>query len=299
MDAVVRHLNQAYADRPAYIEPLDWEVERIILLYSLAGWRWYYSDDKIETVERETEFKFPLRNPSSGRALPRVKRVGKIDRIIKQDNQYMIGEYKSTSKSLDSDSSFWDHLNLSTQISMYALAIREMNLGFDVGDTLYDVWHKPGIKPKKLTQADTKKFIEDGKYCGQTFDIKTNEDDSIAINGAKPEFTPGKKEDTFAIRETPEMFGARLLQDIQERPEYYFARRPIARTDADLRQFEKEVYHIYRTIRQMAKDDAWFMNESQCEATFKCSYCPLCYHNVDVSDGSTPDGFKRIFGGEK
>jgi hypothetical protein len=30
------------------------------------------------------------------------------------------------------------------------------------GNTLYDVWHKPTIKPKMLTQADTKAFIETG-----------------------------------------------------------------------------------------------------------------------------------------
>ena len=310
MEAVVRHLDKRYADRPLYIEPLDWEIERIILLYSLVGWRWNYSEDRIQTVEREIKFKLPLRSPTSGRALPRVKRVGKIDRIIRAENYHAIGEYKSTSKSLDSDSSFWDHLNLTTQISMYALAAREMGLDFAVSETLYDVWHRPGIRPKKLTQADTKKFVAEGmypfdpEYYQQKFDVVEDADYEpgdpsvtfcIAVNNCTAEIELGKKEGTFAVRETPEMFGARLLADIQKRPEYYFARKPIPRTDADLKQFEVELYHIYRTIRQMAKDNAWFMNEAQCEATFKCPYTSLCYHKIDISDGSVPDGFRCIF----
>ena len=308
--AVARHLNERYSNRPVHIEPIDWEVERVIILYSLAGWRWHYGDDEVETVEREIGFRLPLRNPVSGRALPHVVRLGKIDRVIRRNAQHMIGEYKSTSKSLDSDSSFWDHLNLTTQISMYALAVREMDLGYEVGDTLYDVWHKPGIRPKKLTQADTKKFLETCEYCDQPFETHVQELASggwavevasrpaTVIMGATPKPTKKNPEPKtpFAIQETPEMYGARLLIDIQERPDYYFARRPIARTDADLRKFQTELFHIYRTIRHMAKDDAWYMNESQCEATFKCPYACLCYHNVDVSNGQTPDGFKRIFG---
>ena len=309
MEAVVRHLDKRYSVRPVYIEPIDWDVERIIILYSLAGWRWHYSDDEIETVEREIKFKLPLRNPASGRALPHVKRVGKIDRVIKRGTQYMLGEYKSTSKSLDADSSFWGHLNLVTQISMYALAAREMNLDFEIGDTLYDAWHKPGIRPKKLTQADTKKFLEVCEYCDQPFEIDVQELTSggwavevagkpaTVIMGATPKPTQKNPEPKtpFAIQETPEMYGARLLIDIQERPNYYFARRPIARTDDDLRKFQTELFHIYRTIRHMTKDNAWYMNESQCEATFKCPYACLCYHNVDVSNGQTPDGFRRIY----
>jgi hypothetical protein len=39
------------------------------------------------------------------------------------------------------------------------------------------------------------------------------------------EIEPGKK--GFAIRETIAMYGARLLNDIYERPEFYYVRREI------------------------------------------------------------------------
>jgi hypothetical protein len=45
----------------------------------------------------------------------------------------------------------------------------------------------------------------------------------------------GRARKGFAIRETIGMFGARLLNDIYERPEFYFVRREIARTDAEIK----------------------------------------------------------------
>ena len=92
------------------------------------------------------------------------------------------------------------------------------------------------------------------------------------------------------------MFGARLLADIQERPEFYFARREIARTDEQIRKHLGETYHMYKIAREMEKTGWWWTNEAQCEATFRCEFTPICYHNVDVFDGkTTPPGFRRIF----
>ncbi|GAG68676.1 unnamed protein product, partial [marine sediment metagenome] len=108
------------------------------------------------------------------------------------------------------------------------------------------------------------------------------------------EFIPGAKEGTFAVRETPEMFGTRLLKEIAENPTKYFARVELTRTDADLKQLEYEMINIYHTIKFMDRNSAWWKNESQCEATFRCPYIPVCYNNVDVSNGIVPDGFKCI-----
>ncbi len=318
LDRAVRYLDSVYDHVPDWADLTDWAVERQILAVSLAGWLWLYQGSPIETIERERPFKLPLRNPETGRALPHVKRVGKIDRIVKWGNRLMVGEYKSTSKAVDGGSTLWDRLNLDSQISHYCLSARELAAAGEidgaVSGVLYDVWHKPTIRPKKLTQGGTGEFLDTGEYFGQRFEVTKMDVGSDygpcmlvpAVNGEQVEVTfgaekkPTKKnpnpERPFAIRETPAMYGARLLTDITERPEFYYARREIARTDADLAAFEWEMYNIYQSMRTMDRSDHWFHNESQCEATFKCSYCPLCYHNVDVCDGkTTPPGYKRIF----
>ena len=186
-------------------------------------------------------------------------------------------EYKSTSRAIDSGSTYWARLNLDTQINTYLQAIRELQLlgALDsrgigatdplISEVLYDVWHKPAIRPRKLTQADSKVFAESGEYCGQTFEVDLRlggYDKRVLVDGAEAEVEPGKKEGTFAIRETPDMFGARLLQSIYEEPEKHL----------------------------------WWTNENQCEATYKCPYVPICYQKLDVYDGeTTPPGFRRIF----
>lgn len=325
IERVTAWLNHCYATVPSYVDKETWEIERVILAYSMAGWLWYYQNDEIETLAAEVRFRMPVRNPASNRALPNVELIGKIDRIVKWQDRYLNLEAKSTTKSIDSDSTFWQRLNLNTQISVYAHAARFLQYtealvqyGIEadaqapqISGTLYDAWHKPGIRPKKLTQAESKAFIESGEYFERKFEVREQEtayldqasntvdtaafqqlfiDDVLAVT------EPGKKSGTFSLRETPEMFGVRLLADITERPEFYFARREIGRTSEDLEAFEWELYHIYQTMKSMNKNKHWWTDESQCEATFRCSYTPICYHRQQVCDGeTTPSGYKRIF----
>jgi hypothetical protein len=297
MDAVIRELNQTYSERPLSKTPEEWEVERIILLYSLIGYQWYYSaaDNagegyKIDSLEQK--FELPLLSPVSGRKLQANLR-GKIDRIFSAGENRFVHEYKSTSKAIDPDSTYWNHLTLDTQTRLYTYAARQLGLG--LCGVLYDVWHKPQISPKKLTQAESKKFVADGEYMGEKFVLKTWPSDAgnqISVNNIMLEIEPGAKEGTFAIRETPEMFGARLLQDITTLPEYYFARKEITHHEEDIKAFEWELFNIYTSIRMMNNKDVWWRNEAACEATYRCSYIDWCYNNLDIKPGDVPENFK-------
>lgn len=311
MDSVICYLNKTYETVPMSKTKEEWLTERAILLYSLCGYNWQYTEDDYEVIAEEIEFNLSVLNPATGRALPNVRLRGKIDKIVRSpEGVYYIDEHKSTGKSVDSDSTFWNHLNLDTQTKLYPYAAQRMQLagelepyGIKPSDPLirgvrYDAWHKPGISPKKLTQADSKKLVETGEYLGEKFEVQDGSG-AIAINGEQVEVTPGKKEGTFAVQETPEMFGTRLLADIGERPEFYFARREINRTDDELTAFEWDIYNIYKTVRSMNKDNRWWTNEQQCEATFRCPYVPICYNYVNVDDGTVPGGFKLLEWKEK
>lgn len=420
LQAVINHLNEVYKKAPAYKTITEWELEREILLVSFVGYLWRWQEDPIEVLASEVPFDLPIHN-HLGLPLPisEVKRVGKIDHVIRWQGAICALERKSTSRAIDPDSDYWDKSKKDTQVSMYALAFRDMaehdSLPDSVneilygdneqrtegqalsdapagsvdpeqsvcgspnsaskttdsvchtkglltvsretetvstvsssqsgnqavsnrheqgaakftedlagnskvrhsvcqlplvparsdvrfGGCLYDVWHKPTISPKMLTQADTKVFIETGDYMGQKFSVQErfpNPDPaqvSINVDGTWAEIEMGKK--GFAIRETVKMFGARLLSDIYERPDFYYARREIVRTDAELQKFRGELYAIYQTQKAMDKTGNWYENESQCRATFPCPYIAVCYSTgADaVCDGSTtPAGYKRIF----
>lgn len=305
MDAVLRQLNQAYQTVPLSKTREEWLTERAILLYSIAGYNWYYADDPFEVVAEEIQFRIPVRNPKTGRVLPNVTLDGKIDKIVKSPNGiYYVDEHKSTGSALDSDSPYWKHLVLDTQTRLYPYAAQQLQLAGDleqygikpsdplISGVRFDAWHKPQIRPKKLTQADSKKFVENGEYMGDKFEVKQYPQGDVSVGDEVTETSFGAKEGTFTIRETPDMYGARLLKDISERPEYYFCRKEITRTAADLKKFEQEILNIYHTIKFMDRNNTWWQNEQQCEATFRCQNLDICYNNVDLSNGNVPDGFK-------
>ena len=303
MDAVIAHLNQAYETMPISKTIEEWETERITLLYSLVGYQWYYNDAGYEVEQLEQKFDLPLRSPTTGRKL-QARLRGKIDRVFSAGNNRFVHEYKSTSKNIDPDSTYWNHLTLDTQTRLYTYAAKELGLG--MCGVLYDVWSKPKSRPKKLTQGDSKKFVADGMYCGEKFEVTgdwNQRETGIGkletggkVNGVSTVIEPGAKPGTFAIRETPKMYGARLLQDITQRPEFYFARREIAHTANDIEKFERQLYNIYKGIRNMTKTDGWWEDENACEATFKCSYLGFCYNHIDVGPDEVPDGFRKVGG---
>jgi hypothetical protein len=320
---VMTHLDLQYEKCPDWIEPKAWALEKVILITCFIGYQWYWQNDPIAFLHSELAFNLPIHMPRTGLpiSMEEAQRVGKIDHVIQWQTSIGSMERKSTSRAIDPQSDYWDKAKKDTQVSMYALAFRDLwvsgNMPQDVmdavaatpgckyGNTLYDVWHKPTIKPAMLTQKETAEFIETGTYMGETFTLtpyKENVDDDhpdiqhVDVDGEEAEVEQGKK--GFAIRETVRMYSARLLVDIQERPEFYFARREIARTDADIKKFRGDVYAIYQAMKAFAKYDLWYENEAACRATFPCTYIPICYGpGADaVCDGSTtPPGFKRIF----
>jgi len=296
MDAVVRHLNKAYAVLPLDKTPEEWEVERTILLYSLAGYKWWYNDSGYDVECLEQKFKFPLLSADTGNPV-HCTVVGKIDRVFSIEGRRYIHEYKSTSASLEPDSLYWGSLRLDTQTRLYAYAAQRTGLG-NCG-LLYDVWHKPAIRPKKLTQSDSKKFVSDGVYFGEQFELTScghsdGVSPSIRVNGKEAEVSPGAKEGTFAIRETPQMFGARLLEEITTNPEKYFARKEVDRSESDIASLEKELYCIYKTISYMGNAGHWFPVESQCESYGKCDFIDACYALHTIEKGETPAGFTKF-----
>ncbi len=293
MDAVIRHLNERYSVPPLSKTVEEWEVEKITILYTLIGYRWYYEqcDSVYEVESLEQSFDIPLLSPITGAKLQGRLR-GKIDRVFSAGNNRFVHDYKSTSKAIDPDSSFWSHLTLDTQTRLYTYAAKQLGLG--MCGVLYDAWHKPGIKPKKLSQGDSKKFVGDGMYCGEKFEVESASGPAdYTINGVSGSFELGKKEGTFAIRETPQMYGARLLQSIYEKPEFYFARKEVVHHSTSIEAFEWELFNVYHNIRSMTLHNRWTHHEHECEATFKCPFIEFCYNNIEIGPDECPDNFVK------
>lgn len=264
----------ALADRPPYLDPIDFEVEQEIAIALVRGYYTRWKDSAIiKYIAAEAPFKLPIVNPSTGRATPSFHSAGKIDGIAElPDGKLAIIEHKTTTDDLSLDSDYWKRLMLDSQISRYVLAARTM--GYDVRAIIYDVIKKPGIRPKNITKADRANATYLGHYFGHKLISECPE------------------------RETPAMYGARLLADTIERPDWYFARNEIVRLDSELDEYRAEQWTIQQTIREAELNQqkwgiaAWPRNTSACTMPYRCPYLDICRGMKGDPSEQTPEGFK-------
>ncbi|HUW48062.1 MAG TPA: PD-(D/E)XK nuclease family protein [Patescibacteria group bacterium] len=309
MDSVTRYVNHMYAKSPSDMTHDELEVERIKVLYSFVGYRWYFSEQRFDTVSSEIWFDNQIVDPSTRRFLRGFNVVGKVDHLLRDLSTGLlyIGERKSTRQSLD-NSSYWNRLQLDVQVTtyLYELRISQMlgklrKFGISENDPMihgiwYDVWHVPTTDPKLLTQADTKEFLSTHTYFGEDFEVVQTTDSTgdakVVVNDSTAPVTAGKK--GFAIRETPEMYGARLMNDISQQPQFYFEQREIPRSDSQLIEYEDMLCKIAKGVNLFNKNDLWTPNCRSCESPFYCEFRNLCMNNVRVGPSdAVPMGYRK------
>lgn len=291
MEAVARYLTWAYQTVPDNKTRDDWETERVTLLYSLSGHRWLYAADaeRWEVIGSEIKTVVPVINPDTGRKMPKTVFVLKMDRLVRDRNTGLVyvWERKSTSHSITS-ADYWQGLAQGDQISGYIYGARFAQANGllkahgikpedpPIAGAFCDVWHKPDIAPKRVSKADLKTLVETGEYCGTKITLHE------PLNGDVP----------FVV-ESPEMYGARLLADIAERPEHYFAQREVSRTDKELEQFQRRLFSIGKQIRHVEKQNLWVCNLQSCENKFRCEFMDFCRSGVRVEADTVPVGYKK------
>jgi len=281
MDAVVRYLNWVYENVPDGKTHEQWEVERITLLYSFSGYRWHYPDSLFEVMGSEIKYDLPVVDPRTNRKMTKSRSVGRVDHLIriKDSGLYYVLERKSTSQSLTTNR-YWNYLQRNVQTVDYLWATRIYqrlghleSVGIKKDDPLiegvfYDVWHKPDIAPRRLYKKELAEFEKTGEYCNQPF-------------SSIPDF------------ETPEMYGARLLSDISERPEHYFARREFPISPQQLEKFELKQSKLAKKIRLEEDKDLWVAHEGSCQTPFTCDFWPLCSQNIEIGPNDIPENFNK------
>lgn len=304
MTRVSNYLDYMYDNLHPNLDVDQASLEKTRLINAAAAYSWHYSDREEEVLARELRFELPIN-------FNRVKKqndvpnrvVGIIDKIVSRGGIPGIKEHKSTSSAIDMGSSYWDSLPMDTQALLYVYAAQRLQASGDLAaygitddnapiDTVYyDVYHKPTSKPKDLTQKASKEFVESGTYYGVAFDIDVCEQ-YCNIDGLEAVVTPGRKEGSFAIKETHAMYGARLLADMMERPEFYFAEKTLTFRPKQIAKLEKEIEDVVLNLIHMQRFDCFIQNEKHCTATYTCEYYEICKSDVDIS-GQLPLGYER------
>lgn len=274
--AAIAEATKAYAERPAWVQDeetaFEWGLEGETARRLLAGWFWRWDgDDTMETVACELEIEFPIVNPETGRSAVGYSGAVKIDNIkrLKASGMLAVVERKTSGESIELGSDYWRRLRIDPQVSLAVVAARHE--GYDVRTVIYDVCRKPAIAPKAISKADRTNADLTGSYCGEP--------------------APSPCPD----RETVAMWGARLAQDMSQRPEFYFARMEIARTDDELEEFRRDLWDQYQALRGYKHRHHWPRNADSCFNMGRCPYFDLCSGGRHLADGDEiPAGFVRL-----
>ncbi len=280
IEVMSAYLDERYANCPQSISIEKWEVEKYTLLAAFIAYCEHFQE-KEDIISSEQRFELMLRHPQTHVPIRDGKLVGRVDKFKRDGNRVKVKEYKTTGRDISTGSDYWRELEQNIQPRSYVYALHrmiekgEIDLGAMVGSVEYDVFRRPGIKPKAsvkkelvVSGAPAGKYI----YYGMTFAISNGEIPNI---------------------ETPPMFFARLLADMKDRPNFYFARREIAIPTKELEDFEQELFNLYRLIKFCRENKAWDFDKSACSSPFHCTYKDICLNNVDITENLPPNFTRR------
>jgi hypothetical protein len=219
--------------------------------------RWEeYDRNTYEAICTERAFKAPLMNPETGGISKTFHLAGKIDALAKEKatGKVVIVEHKTTGQDIGPGSDYWRKLPIDGQVSGYYVGAEAID--YPASKCLYDVIRKPTIKPLKATPEDKRKYNKDGslsKAC--------REND-----------------------ETPDEWYERLTADIASRPDYYYARIEISRSDNDLMEYLFDMWAVSREISDAQRMNRWSRNPQACSVFGTCEYFGVCTGEQDIDD---------------
>ena len=268
-----------------------WYYEAVTVECLLRGHVWRWQNEPLTPTAAEVVFDLPIINPETGAATPCFRHGGMIDQLVTlPDGRAAVLEFKTTAFGIEPDADYWARLRIDHQISNYYLAASEA-MAMTVDTVIYDVTRKPTIRPNAVPVTDEaglkvvldangeRVWRKDGKAPKQTAD---------AANGERVQTRP------MTLTE----WADRLMGDIYERPDWYYARREIPRLPADVDEYREELWQQQQQLRASEIKGRWFRNTAACVGFQRCEFFALCTAGHDMAELAdtnlpAPVGYER------
>ena len=251
----------------------------------------HWENDCISEMKPEVEFAYAIEGTRTFEAR------GKIDGLATlADGRTALVEHKTTSEGVEADSPYWTRLRFNPQLCRYVLGARA--LGVECETVIYDVFRKPALSPK-----DAVKDIDEN---GLPYVLDANGHRCMKRDGTPKKSADSARGERYRTHaETPDEYCERLKGDILSRPEFYFARREVAVTDAQLEAFMLQERMMAGQIvdarangrdavrRGLPYEAAFMMNVGRmtCDT---CDYAPFCLAGQPIDWASPPPGFAVV-----
>lgn len=219
----------------------------------------FYANDGYLTRGVEVPFSLPIYDFDSSSMSDRYY-GGFIDAVLEKDGVVWLCDHKTASQV---SPSYWMELDTNPQLSLYFLAAKQCGLE---PRFLWDVIVKPGIAPKNLTKADVKEINDEGSYQG----LPTNETVE------------------YGDKETPKLYGQRVLAAYTSDPAKYFHRRKIVRTDAEVIEQAKWLDTVTKDMSSCVRSDLpIYQNPHACKRFgTMCDFHKICSGVCEKGDTS-------------
>ncbi len=285
LGSAIEAISLIYQHCPEGVDEWDWQIERETIESLVAGYKWRWESSDITVLANEESFQLPLSNPATGSVSKIWDLAGKIDGIVElEDKRNAVMEHKFLGEDLDLNSDLWRRLQMDSQISIYVHAARRK--GWQGVETiLYDAIRKPAIKPVQVPIRDDNEFKI----------VLDRNGERVLTKQGKPRETASKG-DGYVLQSrqmTPAEWSIKLLADIGERPDFYFARVEIARLDSDIEEMLYELWDIQKTMREAQRSDRWYKTVTRNSCPF-CAFFGLCSSRFDPATGEVPEGFVKV-----
>ena len=227
--------------------------------------RWGRDRELYETLLVERIFEGPLVNPATGAPSRTWTTAGKVDAVVRRlsDGKVLLVEHKTTSDEIaDPTALYWEKLAMDSQVSHYYLGAEQA--GHAPEGCLYDVIHKPLLRPKFATPHDKRRYTKTGALHADQRDVD----------------------------ETPEQYGERVRQEVESAPARHYRRREVPRTEADLLDYLYEAWQYGKQIREAELAGRHPKNPEACHRYGTCPFWEHCAHGLRLEDH--PSRFVRL-----
>ena len=191
---------------------------------------WWSHTNDLEVLSIEETYWCRLYNLDTNRRSRKFVLSGKLDKVVREGDQIVLYDHKTTSSKIGADSDYWRVLQVEGQPRQYEILLRAN--GIEVDRVVWDVVRKPQIRPKKIASAARASVLETRKYYDSDVSDETHED----LRTMKLEY------------ENPEMFELRVYDTVYRDPTEYFARRSIPNLKDDLYVHNQNMWDLSQSI---------------------------------------------------
>ena len=242
---------------PPKLDDLKVEERALVQAYAL---RWKGSELEI------TDVNVPFEVDVQG-----IVVVGEIDAVGWQHKRRVLMDTKTTSEDISAGSPYWRRItHADPQVTTYLLAARV--LGWEAAFMVWDVIRKTQLERYLATPTEKRKYTKPTK--------------------AEP--TPRLYANQREVDETDAEFEVRVLEDIEKRPDWYFARNTIVRYEGEHEAHVRDLkgtVHLMQVVRDMDEPPR---NVHSCfQYGSECPYFSVCTGEAKITDDTRFQERKR------